>query len=143
MAIKRLDHVNFISHDMQATVDFYCDVIGLKLGNTLSIDTADSIYLYIEGHDFPAFHIGNAKSKKMQPKYERFSDLSPEQQGKFSTGSFDHFCLQLDGEDYDLMIEKLNELNLTYQTHSHDDIPLKQIWLLDPNGVRVELNFIQ
>lgn len=37
MAIKQLDHVNFISHDMPATVDFYCNVIGLTMGDQLSI----------------------------------------------------------------------------------------------------------
>ena len=37
MGIKRLDHVNFVTYDPQATIAFYCDVIGLSLGNKLSI----------------------------------------------------------------------------------------------------------
>lgn len=38
MGIKRLDHVNFITHDMNETIRFYCDVIGLVVGEHLSID---------------------------------------------------------------------------------------------------------
>ena len=61
----------------------------------------------------------------------------------FSTGSFDHFCLALDDEDYVLYIDKLEKTHIPYQTYCHEDMPLKQLWLLDPNGVRVELNFIK
>ena len=46
-AIIRLDHVNFITHNPEATVDFYCQVIGLTLGKELSIDTSQSLYFYI------------------------------------------------------------------------------------------------
>ena len=53
-----------------------------------------------------------------------------------------YFCLALDMQDYALFIERLEHTHNEYQTWCHEDIPLKQIWLLDPNGVRVELNFI-
>lgn len=142
MPIKRLDHVNFITHDMTATIKFYCDIIGLTQGSHLSIDTAQSVYFYIEGQNFPILHIGNAKLEKKQPKYERFAELSENSSWNFSTGSFDHFCLLLDDHDYDGMIKQLNKHNIQHQTYCHQDIALKQIWVLDPNGVRVELNFV-
>ena len=142
MAIQRLDHVNFITHDMAETLQFYCDVIGLVSGEHLSIDTAQSVYLYIPGQKIAILHIGNANSKKCQPKFERLADLSENNNGRFSTGSFDHFCLALDDSDYEIYIERLKNMNINYQTYCHDDFPLKQVWLLDPNGIRVELNFI-
>ena len=141
MAIHRLDHINFITNDMPATMAFYCDVIGLAHGKNLSIDTEKSAYFYIKDQDIPILHIGNAKSDKQQPKFQRFADLAEKNNGKFSTGSIDHFCLLLDESDYQPMIEKLNQGGINYQNHCHQDVPLKQIWLLDPNGVRVELNF--
>lgn len=142
MAIKRLDHVNFITHNTEATIDFYCQLIGLVLGNQLSIDTSQSLYFYIPGQDIAILHVGNATSNKIQPKFERFADLDSQSQGYFSTGSFDHFCLAIDTQDYNLFIEKIIKKGINYKTYCHEDIPLKQIWLLDPNGVRVELNFI-
>ncbi|MDP1604484.1 MAG: VOC family protein [Legionella sp.] len=142
MAIKRLDHVNFVTLAPEETVNFYCQLIGLTLGDHLSIDTSQSLYFYIPGQDVAILHVGNAKSKKVQPKFERLAELHPQHQGEFSTGSFDHFCLAIDTEDYDGFIEKIENRGLAYKTWCHEDIVLKQIWLLDPNGVRVELNFI-
>lgn len=142
MGIKRLDHVNFITHDMNKTIRFYCDVIGLVVGEHLSIDTTQSVYFYIPGETIAILHVGNAKTSKQQPKFKRLADLDEKQSGRFSTGAFDHFCLALDKEDYEPVIEKLTQKFISFQTYCHDDIALKQIWLLDPNGVRVELNFI-
>ena len=142
MAIQRLDHVNFITHDMKKTIHFYCHIIGLVHGENLSIDTAQSVYFYIPGEKIAILHVGNAKSNKGQPKFERLAELNEQNNGQFSTGSFDHCCLALDDADYESFIIKLAEQNLPYQTYIHEDVKLKQLWVLDPNGVRVELNFI-
>tara|TARA_Y100000588_G_scaffold315592_1_gene343774 strand:- start:725 stop:1183 length:459 start_codon:yes stop_codon:yes gene_type:complete len=142
MGIKRLDHVNFVTHDPQATIGFYCDVIGLSLGNKLSIDTSQSLYFYIPGSSIAILHVGNAKAGNNQPKFKRFADLDSQHSGTFSTGALDHFCLAVDMNDYDLFIKRFDMKKLDYQTYCHEDMALKQIWLLDPNGVRVELNFI-
>ncbi len=143
MPIKRLDHVNFITHDMPKTIEFYCKVIGLVHGQHLSIDTAQSVYFYIPDNDVAILHIGNAKADKKQPKFERFAELDKNHDGRFATGAFDHFCLALDDRDYAIYIDKLDKMRVPYQTYCHEDMPLKQLWLLDPNGVRVELNFIK
>jgi catechol 2,3-dioxygenase-like lactoylglutathione lyase family enzyme len=142
MGILRLDHVNFITHHPEATVQFYCDVIGLVLGSPLLIDTSKSLYFYIPGQEVAVLHIGNAKSDKHQPKFERLAELDSDHQGHFSTGALDHFCLAVDFNDYDAFIAKLTHKKLPDKTYCHEDMALKQIWLLDPNGVRVELNFL-
>lgn len=142
MGIKRLDHVNFVTHDPQATIAFYCDVIGLSLGDKLSIDTSQSLYFYIPGSSIAILHVGNTKADKNQPKFKRLADLGNQHQGMFSTGAFDHFCLAVDMGDYDLFIKRFDAKKMDYETYCHKDMALKQIWLLDPNGVRVELNFI-
>jgi catechol 2,3-dioxygenase-like lactoylglutathione lyase family enzyme len=143
MAIIRLDHVNFITHDMPATVSFYCNTIGLEQGKQLSIDTAQSVYFYIPGSKVAILHVGHAKADKNQPKFERLANLAIGNQGDFSTGAFDHFCLALDDNDNPFFLDRLNKENWSYQTVCHKDIELKQIWLLDPNGIRVELNFVK
>lgn len=142
MSIKRLDHVNFVTHHPQATIDFYCEGIGLNLGNKLSIDTSQSLYFHIPGDPIAILHVGNAKAAKNQPKFKRLADIENQHKGSFSTGAFDHFCLAVDMADYNMFIKRFSDKKFDYQTYCHKDIALKQIWLLDPNGVRVELNFI-
>ncbi|MDP3559028.1 MAG: VOC family protein, partial [Legionellaceae bacterium] len=103
MGSKRLDHVNFITHQPEATVYFYCDVIGLVLGSSLSIDTSKSIYFYIPGQDVAILHVGNAKSDKKQPKFERMAELDSNHQN-----------------DYDAFIDKLKREKLAYKTYCHE-----------------------
>lgn len=141
MVMRRLDHVNFVTHDLPATRTFYCDIIGLVQGENLSIDTAKSAYFYIPGEDVAILHVGDAKQNKSQPRFQRLAELSEKNDGTFSTGSLDHFCLLFDRADYEPRINKLIRYEIPYQTYCHEDESLNQIWLLDPNGVRVELNF--
>lgn len=109
MNIKHLDHVNFVSHVPKATTEFYCNIIGLSLGDSLSIDTSQSLYFYIPGQKIAILHVGNAKAKKQIPKFKRFAELLPNNKGNFSTGAFDHFCLTIDYSDYDSCLNKLKK----------------------------------
>lgn len=142
MAIQRLDHVNFITHDLNKTIAFYTDIIGLEYGDKIPADKARSIYFYIRGQNYPVLHVGYAPDDKKQPRFSRLADLDDSHKGQFSTGSLDHFCLAVDAEDYQQYIARLDKQGIEYQCYCHSDLPLKQIWVLDPNGVRVELNFI-
>lgn len=81
MGVKRLDHVNFVTHDTQATITFYTEVIGLVLGDKLAIDISQSLYFYIPGSSIAILHVGNAKADKNQPKFKRFADLESQHQG--------------------------------------------------------------
>jgi hypothetical protein len=56
-----------------------------------------------------------------------------------TTGSFDHVAFN--ATDYDGTIAKLEERGLDYGHAFVPDIPLRQIFVKDPNGVTVELNF--
>ncbi len=142
MAIRCLDHVNFLTNDSDATIQFYCEVIGLKLGDPMSIDTAQTLYFYIDGSSQPILHVGQAHINPDTNKFIRKASLTSDTTKGFSTGSFDHFCLMIDFIDYEVYIDNLNKHGIEFQTYCHSDINMKQIWALDPNGVRVELNFV-
>ena len=142
MSIRRLDHVNFLTNNADATITFYCDVIGLKLGQNMSIDTAQTLYFYIDGVTQPVLHVGQEHISPDSDKFTRKANLAYENSGIFSTGSFDHFCLMIDLIDYDAYVDRLKKYGIEFQTYYHNDINLKQIWAIDPNGVRIELNFM-
>jgi hypothetical protein len=72
----------------------------------------------------------------------RLAQLDPKSEGRFSPGVFDHFCLSVDDNDYAMYIDRFEQHDIPYQTYHHTGAPMKQVWVLDPNGVRVELNFL-
>jgi len=143
MSIQRLDHVNFLTHNPKATVKFYCDVIGLELVDPLAIDAGKTLYFSIKGMSMAVLHVGQVATQPDSRVFSRLSQLDPENEGCFSTGAFDHFCLSVDDNDYTMYIDRFERRGIPYQVYHHADMPMKQIWVLDPNGVRVELSFLQ
>jgi len=81
MVIKRLDHVNFITHNPEETIKFYTQVVGLSLGSRLSIDTSTPLHFHIPGHEAAILHVGHAASDNIQLNYERLAELSSQQAG--------------------------------------------------------------
>jgi catechol 2,3-dioxygenase-like lactoylglutathione lyase family enzyme len=141
MPVKKLDHVNFVTADMSATIAFYQDIIGLRRGKQMSAAASGTEYFYIGEEKRSILHITDAHSPKNQPSFKRYAETAENNKGNFSTGSFDHFCLLMDLNDYEEMLTKIKKHNLTHDVYCHENSPIKQIWVLDPNGVRVELSF--
>ncbi len=61
----------------------------------------------------------------------------PEQGG--STGSFDHIAFS--GRDVGAMIARLKACAIPYRENLIADINLHQLFVCDPNGILVEMNF--
>lgn len=141
MPVKQLDHVNFVTKDMLGTIFFYCNIIGLQQGEKMPGTAKGVEYLYIPGQKRSVIHLDDSSSPKKQATFNRYADPSPDNNKNFCTGPFDHFCLSMDLNDYEMMIEKLQKHHCIFETYCHKDVPLKQIWVLDPNGIRVELHF--
>lgn len=141
MSIRRLDHVNFITQNTPATIYFYCNVIGLELGEQISIDTASTLYFYIPGVKQPVLHIGQAHIQSKSESFNRLASLPNNYNGQFSSGSVDHFCLLVDLADFNAYVQRLTNNGIAFESYAHTDPKLKQIWALDPSGIRVELNF--
>jgi len=139
MPIQTLDHINFVTADMKATRDFYCNVIGLVHGPKMPNASSGTEYFYIEGVKSPILHVGDASTPSKQENFNRLATAN--KKPGFSTGSVDHFCLTVDAEDYDSIVKRLNDHGITYETYHYKDISLTQVWALDPNGIRVELSF--
>jgi len=140
MAMKKLDHINFITKDMSATIAFYTNIVGLIHGERMVGAGAGMEYFYIPGQPHSVLHVGDANIDNQSPAFHRLAKTSANQDG-LSTGVVDHFCLLQDLTDYEAVIDKLNTKHVVYESYCHSNGKLKQIWMLDPNGIRVELNF--
>lgn len=140
MAIKQLDHVNFITEDTPTTIAFYTNIIGLVHGERMVGAGEGMEYFYIPGHKHSILHVGDAYQDGNSPSFRRLAKI-PADSGKLSTGLIDHFCLLRDIADYEAVISQLNSQKVVYETYCNSTNSLKQIWIVDPNGIRVELNF--
>jgi catechol 2,3-dioxygenase-like lactoylglutathione lyase family enzyme len=134
MGVSRLEHVNIRCSHLAATRAFYTDVIGLTEGPRPDFpfrgawlycgDTA--VVHLVEAVDHPGSWTGTL---------ERESDTKP----GLDTGAFDHIAFR--GIDFDGMREKLRAARLQFRDRIVPGTGLKQIFVPDPEGVMVELNF--
>jgi len=134
MGVSRLEHVNIRCARLAATKAFYIDIIGLADGPRPAFpfggawlycgDTA--VVHLVDANDHPGSWTGTL---------ERPSDTQP----GLATGAFDHVAFQ--GVDFDGMRQKLRGAGLTFRDRVVPGTGLKQIFVPDPEGVMVELNF--
>ena len=132
MPLERMEHFLVNSEDIEATKDFYCDVLGMAVGFRPELGFP-GYWLYLG--DVPCIHIADWDT------YQDFTKrvdipLSPMAEG---TGPLDHIAFN--ASDYDGLVAKLESLDIAYKHNILDEIGLRQIFLHDPNGVCIELNF--
>jgi catechol 2,3-dioxygenase-like lactoylglutathione lyase family enzyme len=120
MTVKLLDHVNIHTADLAGTVDFYVDVIGLSQGERPTTIGRPGAWLYCNGR--PVIHLNEA-----------------EQSRRGDTGVIDHVAFETEG--YDDVAAKLTRRGVPFQTKELSDFRIRQIFVHDPNGVKLELNF--
>jgi len=142
MMIKSLSHLTISSINIRDNIKFYTNVLGLIHGETLK-GAEPGAYFYVEDNPIPVVHIVDegqhsgskttdfhldAKSVKSQPT-------------SLATGALDHIAFNLKMKDFDILVQRLQEYSVPYKI-GQDLMPrMKQIWALDPNGIKIELNF--
>ncbi|WP_428098941.1 VOC family protein [Candidatus Rariloculus sp.] len=132
MPLQKLEHVTVNTDDLDKTRDFYCNVLGMTDGYRPDLGF-EGAWLYVG--DTPCIHVCEWESYKTYAE-ARSLPMSSRASG---TGSFDHVAFN--AEDYDGAVARLETSGLKYSHSYVPDIPLRQIFVRDPNGVCVELNF--
>ncbi len=144
MALKRIDHFNFVTQDMEATLHFYCELLGFNNNQKPSFANPQlkDQYLYCDDLDYPLLHILHADSPvTWWGNIGRLAEAAPVDNKGLQTGPLDHICFLRSYDDYDGIKRKLTEAGVEFSTICHDEHQFNQIWVLDPNGIRVEINF--
>jgi catechol 2,3-dioxygenase-like lactoylglutathione lyase family enzyme len=125
----RLDHVNVQTLKLAATVAFYRDVIGLEQRDPPGLDP--KLVQWMHGADGHALvHISTVGS--LLADGEGFREG-----GK--TGAVHHVALNCWG--HDAMVATIEKHALPYRLNYVAVVDLKQIFVEDPNGVLLELNY--
>jgi len=116
-----LDHVSVLTSNLDASLKFYEDVIGLKTGFRPQMDFGGA-WLY-DG-DRAVIHL-----------------ICRDEFTQQDTGALDHVAFNCTGvEEYKKVFE---EKRVKYKSNYLPDIKLTQMFVDDPEGVTVELNFFQ
>ena len=129
MATAKLDHVNIQTVKLAETVRFFADVLDLEAGDPPPpLDPNYVQWMFGDGHK-DLFHLSSPGSLAGVKDAHISAD----------TGAVHHIALDCHG--HDAMVAKLERLGLPHRLNHVVAIDLKQIFVHDPNGVLLELNY--
>jgi len=132
MPLERMEHVTVNTDDVDKTKEFYCDLLGMTDGFRPDFGF-EGCWLYIG--DVPCVHVCEWESHKVFAEERGI----PKPSRAPSTGSFDHVAFN--ATDYDGMLARIKQRGLEFGDDYLPDVKLRQLFIKDPNGVTIELNF--
>jgi catechol 2,3-dioxygenase-like lactoylglutathione lyase family enzyme len=132
MPLLKLEHYLVLSDDIDGTRDFYCDVLGMREGFRPKLGFP-GYWLYVG--DVPSIHIAEWESYAVWTKAVGIPISSRAE----STGAVDHIAFNASG--FDEVRARLQARGLEISENLLDEIGLRQLFIYDPNGVPIELNF--
>src|ERR1700687_310565 len=133
MPLHHLQHFLIQTEDLEKTKDWFVDVLGMKVGP--APDFKFPVYwLYLGDTDVLHLTVGGAKASENRLKY-----LGQESTATTGSGVVDHVAFRATGLID--MIEHLEKMGVAFRERRVSNQGLYQLFLIDPNGVKIELNF--
>ena len=134
MSIGALEHVLVLADDIDATRDFYCQVVGLSVGERPPLAFPGHwLYAAPEGAGVACVHVAERHAYAAHAA-ELGLDVPGDDLG---VGPVDHIAFN--ASDYDALLERLQRHGVRAVTNAVPGGP-RQVFIQDPNGVRVEIN---
>ena len=134
MPLTGLDHCAIRTSDLTATRDFFVDVLGLEDGERPPFPFPGH-WLYIG--DRPVVHLIGLNTDGATGLVDYMGVDRDE--ALTGTGAIDHVAFV--AEDLEGMRARIKELGIEARERDVPDMPLHQIFVVDPNGITVEVNF--
>jgi catechol 2,3-dioxygenase-like lactoylglutathione lyase family enzyme len=131
LGVQALEHVTIRCAQLQRTRDFYVDLLGLSEGERPAFPFRGH-WLYLGG--IPVVHLVEASDSA--GAWGREIVIPHAENG---TGSFDHVAFR--GDDFAAMRERLQKAGMTFRERVVPGGALSQLFVPDPEGVLVEINF--
>ncbi|AWQ07087.1 VOC family protein [Bordetella bronchiseptica] len=133
MPLHYLEHYLVQTPDMGKTVDWYERVLQLRRGPTPDFGFPVQ-WMYIGDKDVLHITHGGAKVTDNRKAY-----LGQQSQAVSGSGVIDHVAFRCSGLVD--MLDNLRRQGAEFRERQVNDQGLYQVFLFDPNGVKVELNF--
>lgn len=134
MPLVTLDHFLVYANDLEASKNFYSEVLGFEVGHRPPF-TFDGYWLYLGGK--AVVHLATAEASAEMTDY--LGERSPHS-GE-DTGAVDHIAFR--GENFTAFKERLDTLGITYRYKLVPAFNIHQLFIKDPDGVTLELNFFE
>lgn len=138
MGIRKLGHYSIRTTDLESSRRFYTEVLGLEEGFRPPFPFP-GIWLYLPGDksDFGVVHIIGIDAHDRQGLADYLGERDPA--SLVGTGTLDHVAFLVEGlRD---MRKKLHEQEIPFTERTVPSLGLHQVFLTDPSGVTVELNY--
>jgi catechol 2,3-dioxygenase-like lactoylglutathione lyase family enzyme len=133
MPLSQMEHFLIQANDLEATKDWYVRVLGFSVGP--HPDFKFPVYwLYLGDTDVLHMTQGGKQVSKNRKTY-----LGQESEATHGSGVIDHVAFKASGLNE--MIAHLKRLGIEFKERQVNDQGLYQLFLFDPNGVKIELNF--
>jgi catechol 2,3-dioxygenase-like lactoylglutathione lyase family enzyme len=133
MPVSHLEHVLLQTEDIERTCDWYVRAIGLRVGP--SPDFRFPVrWLYAGERDVIHVTQGGTGVSENRMRY-----LGQQSEALRGSGVIDHIAFRCTGLDE--AIARLRAAGVEFRERQVDDQGLYQLFVFDPNGVKVELNF--
>ena len=129
MRVNGLNHVNIVAADLDATIAFYENVLGMRAQEIPMAPAGFGGRWVHDEQGAPIVHVQMYNPERHGPLDEN----------RATTGSIDHVALTC--SDFDGMIARCNELGLEYRVNDRQFGDLRQVFVTDPDNVVLELNF--
>jgi catechol 2,3-dioxygenase-like lactoylglutathione lyase family enzyme len=120
MQVNALDHVNIRSRDVPASARFYAELLGLERRNGPGSFAPEKVQWLCDSQGRAIIHLFGY-------------DCAPA-----STGPIHHVALSCSGKS--VMLDRLKQRGMKFDMHEAS-ASLTQIFVTDPHGVLLELNF--
>jgi catechol 2,3-dioxygenase-like lactoylglutathione lyase family enzyme len=132
MPLTQLEHYLVLTDDIDATRDFYVQALGMQVGFRPPLGFPGH-WVYIG--DTPVIHIAEWKTYTERNRAMGMH-VSKRADG---TGSVDHVAFA--AQDYDGVLARLQQHGVAVRVNDNPGNIVRQLFLFDPNGVQVEINF--
>ncbi len=132
MTVRSLDHVLVLSDDLEGTREFYCQAVGLRVGDRPPLEFPGYWLYGGAGGESACLHIAERRS---YAAHAAGLGLRVPERGP-GVGPVDHVAFS--AGDYRGVVERLERCGVAAVTNAVPGGP-RQVFIEDPNGVRVEI----
>lgn len=140
MTIRKLGHFSVRTSQLEASRRFYVEILGLRVGYRPALDFPGCwLYAGKAGADADADYgvvhlIGTDGDSSAVTEY-----LGERQGNERGSGALDHLAFL--AEDMAAFRQRLDRHNIAYRIRTVPSLGLHQLFLSDPSGLTIEMNF--
>jgi catechol 2,3-dioxygenase-like lactoylglutathione lyase family enzyme len=135
MQLTMPDHYTIRARDVQETLAFYREVVGLATGPRPPFENP-GFWLY--AGETPVIHLFSREHRYAY--VGRVADEADPERSLAGSGAIDHVAFRAEG-GFEEAREHLRALGVSFRELAIPGAAFRQLFLVDPNGLTVEMSF--